>query len=141
MWDCEKVVGAVKCTSWRLRAFNEAGGVVWLSGLLGFAVWGRFADLRLFAVASAALVAALIVLQGKTYYLANAVSVLIAGGAVVLEAWLRPRGLRIALMAAIVAMGLISAPFALPILRNSPPISVRSASCRTSNESTGISAW
>jgi hypothetical protein len=56
------------------------------------------------------------VLQGKTYYLANAVSVLIAGGAVVLEAWLRPRGLRIALTAAIVAIGLISAPFALPIL-------------------------
>jgi hypothetical protein len=56
------------------------------------------------------------VLQGKTYYLANAVSVLIAGGAAALEAWLRPRGLRIALLAAIVAIGLISAPFALPIL-------------------------
>jgi len=41
---------------------------------------------------------------------------LIAGGAVALEAWLRPRGLRIALTAAIVAVGLISAPFALPIL-------------------------
>jgi hypothetical protein len=79
-------------------------------------LWRRFADLRLFAVAFVALVAALIVLQGKTYYLANAVSVLIAGGAVALEAWLRPRGLRIALMAAIVAIGLISAPFALPIL-------------------------
>src|SRR5262249_32265472 len=39
-----------------------------------------------------------------------------AGGAVALEAWMRPRGLRIALMAAIVAIGLISAPFALPIL-------------------------
>jgi hypothetical protein len=48
------------------------------------------------------------------------VSVLIAGGAVALEAWLRPRGLRIALMAAIVAIGLISAPFALPILPIEP---------------------
>jgi len=56
------------------------------------------------------------VLHGKTYYLANAVPVLIAGGAVALEAWLRPRGLRIALMATIVAIGLIGAPFALPIL-------------------------
>jgi len=71
---------------------------------------------RLFAIAFVALVAALIVLHGKTYYLTNAVPVLIAGGAVALEAWLRPRGLRIALMAAIVAIGLIGAPFALPIL-------------------------
>jgi hypothetical protein len=47
---------------------------------------------------------------------ANAVPVLIAGGAVALEARLRRRGLRIALTAAIVAIGLISAPFALPIL-------------------------
>ena len=99
-----------------IQQFNEAGGVVWLSGLVGFAVWRRFADLRLFAIAFVALVAALIVLHGKTYYLANAVPVLIAGGAVALEAWLRPRGLRIALTAAIVAVGLISAPFALPIL-------------------------
>jgi hypothetical protein len=38
--DCEKVGGAVKCTSWRLRAINEAGGVVWLSGLVGFASGG-----------------------------------------------------------------------------------------------------
>ena len=49
-----------------IQQFNEAGGVVWLSGLVGFAVWRRFADLRLFAIAFVALVAALIVLQGKT---------------------------------------------------------------------------
>jgi hypothetical protein len=29
-----------------IQQFNEAGGVVWLSGLVGFAVWRRFADLR-----------------------------------------------------------------------------------------------
>jgi hypothetical protein len=69
--------------------------------------------------------------------------VLIAGGAVALEAWLRPRGLRIALMAAIVAIGLISAPFALPIL----PIEQFAAYQRAlgvvphPNKSTGISAW
>ena len=99
-----------------IRQFNEAGAVVWLSGLVSFAIWRRFADLRLFAVAFVVLVAALIVLHGKTYYLANALPVLIAGGAVALEAWLRRRGLRIALAAAIAAIGLTGGPFALPIL-------------------------
>jgi len=99
-----------------IQQFNEAGAVVWLSGLVGFAVWRRFADLRLFAIAFVAFVAALITLHGKPYYLANALPVLFAGGAVVLEAWLRPGGLRLALMTAIVAIGLIGAPFALPIL-------------------------
>jgi hypothetical protein len=49
-----------------IQQFNEAGAVVWLSGLVGFASWRRFADLRLFAVAFVVLVAALIVLHGKT---------------------------------------------------------------------------
>jgi hypothetical protein len=75
-----------------------------------------FGDLRLFAIAFVALVGALVVLHGKPYYLANVFPVLFAGGAVTLEAWLRPRLLRGALATSIVAVGLIGAPFALPIL-------------------------
>ena len=99
-----------------VEQFNDAAALVWLVGLVGFAFWKRFADLRLFAVAFVAFVAAMIVLHGKTYYLANALPVLIAGGAVALEAWLAPRILRLGLTTAIVAIGLVGAPFALPIL-------------------------
>jgi len=102
---------------WQLvRQFNEAASLVWLSGLVAFAFWRRFAELRLFAIAFVAFVAAMIVLHGKTYYLANAVPVMVVGGAVALEAWLTPRTLRIALTTAIVAIGVIGLPFALPIL-------------------------
>lgn len=102
---------------WQMvQQFDEAAAPVWLAGLIGFAFWKRLADLRLFAIAVAAFVAAMIALHGKVYYLANAMPVLIAGGAVALEAWLAPRVLRTALTAAIVAVGLIGAPFALPIL-------------------------
>jgi hypothetical protein len=60
--DCEKAGGAVNCASWRLRAINEAGDVVWLSGLVGFASGGASPTFGFFAVAFVALVAALIVL-------------------------------------------------------------------------------
>lgn len=99
-----------------VEQFNDAAALVWLAGLVGFAFWKRFADLRLFAIAFVAFFAAMIVLHGKTYYLANALPVMIAGGAVALEAWLAPRILRIGLTTAIVAIGLVGAPFALPIL-------------------------
>jgi hypothetical protein len=102
---------------WQMaQQFNEAASLVGLGGLIAFAFWRRFADLRLFAVAFVAFVAAMILLHGKVYYLANAVPTLISGGAVALEAWLTRRVWRVALTTAIVAIGLISAPFVLPIL-------------------------
>ena len=99
-----------------VEQFNDAAALVWLAGLVGFAFWKQFADLRLFAIAFVAFFAAMIVLYVKTYYLANALPVLIAGGAVALEAWLAPRILRFGLTTAIVAIGLVGALFALPIL-------------------------
>lgn len=98
-----------------VQQFNEAAAPVWLAGLVAFAFWKRFTDLRLFAIGFAAFLAAMMVLHGKTYYLANALPVLFAGGAVALEAWLRPR-LRLALTAAVAVIGLIGAPLALPVL-------------------------
>ena len=99
-----------------VQQFNEAGAAVWLSGLVAFGFWQRLADLRLFAIAFAALFAAMIVMHGKVYYLANTLPVLFAGGAVALEALLTRRALRTALTAAIIVVGVLGAPFALPIL-------------------------
>lgn len=95
--------------------FNPGTSPVWIAGFLAFALWRPLADLRLFAIAFAVLVGAMILLHGKPYYLANAMPVLLVGGAVALEAWLG-RVLRTVLATAVVAFGLIVAPFAVPIL-------------------------
>jgi hypothetical protein len=95
---------------------NVATAPVWLAGLIAFAAWPRFADLRLFAIAFVVLIGVMLAVHGKPYYPTGAYPVLFAGGAVALEAWFRWRGVRRALTGAIVVSGVISAPFALPIL-------------------------
>lgn len=97
-------------------ALNIATAPVWLAGLSAFAFWRRFRDLRLFAIAFVAVIAVMIAIHGKPYYPVGAYPVLLAGGAVALETWLSWPAVRGALAAAIVAMGLVGAPFALPIL-------------------------
>jgi 4-amino-4-deoxy-L-arabinose transferase-like glycosyltransferase len=89
---------------------------VWLAGLAAFAAWRRFADLRLFAIAFALVIAAMIAIHAKPYYPVGAYTVLFAGGAVALEAWLVWRPARAALAPAIILVGLVGAPFAVPIL-------------------------
>jgi Dolichyl-phosphate-mannose-protein mannosyltransferase len=95
---------------------NYATAPVWLAGFGAFALWRRFADLRFIAVAYAALIAAMLLLHAKPYYPAGAYPVLFAGGAVALDAWFPRRALRVALPAAIIAIGIVGAPFALPVL-------------------------
>jgi 4-amino-4-deoxy-L-arabinose transferase-like glycosyltransferase len=99
-----------------MNFLNFATAPVWLAGLAAFAVWPRFADLRLFAVAFAVLFGSMLAMHAKPYYPAGAYTVLFAGGAVALEAWLMWRPVRRVLVATVVVSGIISAPFALPIL-------------------------
>jgi 4-amino-4-deoxy-L-arabinose transferase-like glycosyltransferase len=98
------------------NTLNYATAPVWLAGFGAFALWRRFADLRFIAVAFGALIAAMLLLHAKPYYPAGAYPLLFAGGSVALETWLPRRALRVALPAAIVAIGIVGAPFALPIL-------------------------
>jgi hypothetical protein len=95
---------------------NYATAPVWLAGLAAFAVWRRFADLRLFAIAFVALIAAMIAMDAKPYYPVGAYPILFAGGAVALEAWVPWSAVRIALPAAVVLLGVVGLPFAVPIL-------------------------
>lgn len=95
---------------------NLATAPVWLAGLAAFAVWRRFAELRLVAIAFVALIAAMIALHAKPYYPVGAYPVLFAGGAVALESWLSWRWTRAAAATAIALYGVIAAPFAVPIL-------------------------
>ncbi len=99
-----------------IMEIGPANAPVWLAGLLAFAFWRRFSDLRLFAIAYLVLIAAMIVLHGKPYYPAGAYPLLLAGGAVALEAWLAWRPARAAIASIIVLFGIIGAPFAIPLL-------------------------
>jgi hypothetical protein len=99
-----------------MNFLNLATAPVWLAGLAAFAVWRRFADLRLFAVAFIVLFGVMLAVHAKPYYPAGAYPVLFASGAVAFETWLRRRSLRWAATGVILADGIISAPFALPVL-------------------------
>ena len=48
-----------------VEQFNDAAALVWLAGLVGFAFWKRFADLRLFAIAFVAFFAAMIIFPAR----------------------------------------------------------------------------
>ena len=99
-----------------IMMLNPATAPVWLVGVAALAFWRRFRDLRLLAVAFAALAAAMIALRAKPYYPAGVYPLLFAAGAVAIEAWLVSRWARAALAGAIAAMGIVGAPFSLPIL-------------------------
>ena len=89
---------------------------IWIAGLAGFAVWPRLAGGRWLAGAWIALMGMMLLLHGKSYYPAAIYPILLAGGAVVIEAVIRAQAARAAVMAATVAAGVALAPFTLPIL-------------------------
>jgi 4-amino-4-deoxy-L-arabinose transferase-like glycosyltransferase len=99
-----------------IENLNPGTAPVWLIGVAAFAFWRRLADLRLFAIAFIALVAVMIAVHAKPYYPVGAYTVLFAGGATALEAWLSRPAPRAALAAAVALLGVVLAPFALPIL-------------------------
>jgi 4-amino-4-deoxy-L-arabinose transferase-like glycosyltransferase len=99
-----------------MREVNIATAPLWLLGIAAFAFWPRFRELRLFAIAFVALIALMIVLHAKSYYPIGAYPLLFAGGAVAFEAWIASIPVRAAYTAAVLIMGIVGAPFALPIL-------------------------
>jgi 4-amino-4-deoxy-L-arabinose transferase-like glycosyltransferase len=95
---------------------NMATAPVWLAGLAAFAFWRRFADLRAVAIAFVILLVAMILLHAKSYYPAGAYTMLFAGGAVALEAWIPWRRVRNAFFGAVAVLGLPGIPFVVPVL-------------------------
>ena len=88
---------------------------VWLVGLAAFAFWRRLADLRWVAIGWALLIAATVAAHGKPYYPGGAYPLLMAGGAVALEAWLS-HWLRAAFAVALAAGAAVTAPLVTPML-------------------------
>ncbi len=89
---------------------------LWIAGLAGFAAWPRFAAHRWVAIAWAALMGLMLAIHGKSYYPAAIYPLLLAGGAVVVEAAIRSGAGRGAILALTVLGGVALLPFTLPIL-------------------------
>jgi len=89
---------------------------VWLAGLGGFAFWPKLARGRWIAIAWAVLMVVMPAMHGKPYYPAGIYPILFAGGAVIIEAALRPALARGAVAALTGLAGLVTLPFALPVL-------------------------
>ncbi len=94
---------------------GPASAPVWIAGLAAFGVSRRFADLRWVAVSWVVLIAAAVIGRGRPYYLAPAYPLLMAGGAVALEAWL-PRLAKPAPAAAVLIGAALTVPLFLPVL-------------------------
>jgi hypothetical protein len=92
---------------------------VWLSGL-GFFFFARDGrQFRALGWAYLVVMTDLILLKGKIYYLAPIYPMLLAAGAVQIDAWVRQRDwpwLKPAIVVPIIIGGLIAAPLAMPIL-------------------------
>ena len=94
---------------------GAATAPVWIAGLVAFALRPAFARWRWIAVSWLFLVAAAVIGRGRPYYIAPAYPLLMAGGAVALEAWL-PRLAKPALAALVAAVAVATAPMFLPVL-------------------------
>jgi hypothetical protein len=98
-----------------ILALGSASAPVWLAGLAAFALSPRFAPYRWVAVSWVLLIVAAAIGHARPYYLAPAYPLLIAGGAVALEAWL-PRLAKPALVAFVLAAWAETAPYVMPML-------------------------
>jgi 4-amino-4-deoxy-L-arabinose transferase-like glycosyltransferase len=108
------IVGPAQYLFQQLLLTNVFLALVWIIGLV-WLLWN--ARLRFLGYTYAILIAFMIVLHGKHYYPADVYPYLMAAGAVAIEAWTnRWQVLRPVVATAVIVMGLIFVPFALPIL-------------------------
>jgi hypothetical protein len=98
---------------------HPANVPIWLAGLAFFLLSKRARPLRLFAWSFLALVALLIFIKSKIYYLSPAYPVLLAGGVFAIDEFLRRRSsrwLRPALATGLGLAGVAFVPIGLPVL-------------------------
>ncbi|MGD0474018.1 MAG: glycosyltransferase family 39 protein [Candidatus Velthaea sp.] len=96
--------------------FNWLFAPIWLGGLIAPFVMHDLRGARFLSIAFALSALAIVAGHGKDYYLAPAYPPLLAIGAVAIERTVRNARRRVRYIVAAVAVALLSAPFALPIL-------------------------
>ncbi|MBV9996576.1 MAG: glycosyltransferase family 39 protein [Caulobacteraceae bacterium] len=89
---------------------------VWMAGLWRFSARPSLPQLRVFPIAYVVCALLFFTLHGKAYYLTPIYPALLAGGALAVEDWVRSARFRAAILAVIAAVGLMLAPFTLPVL-------------------------
>jgi 4-amino-4-deoxy-L-arabinose transferase-like glycosyltransferase len=104
----------------QIMMLNPASALVWIAGL-GFLLFGHEANrYRALGVAYLAFLTVIFVLKGKDYYLAPIYPMLYAAGGVFWEiltgAHHGLRWMRIAMPAAVLALGMVAIPLVVPIL-------------------------
>lgn len=100
----------------QIMVLNPLFAPIWLCGLIGPFFTRELRAVRFVSIAFLISALTIIAGHGKDYYLAPAYPPLFAMGGVVIERLLRNTFLRIAYTVAAVALALIAAPLALPIL-------------------------
>ena len=96
--------------------FGPTAAIVWIAALAALAVSARWRLYRVFALQYAVFILIEVALHGKDYYAASLYPTLFAFGAVAIEAAVSYAALRGALVAIVVAVGILAAPMALPLL-------------------------
>ncbi|WP_158258650.1 ArnT family glycosyltransferase [Rhodopila globiformis] len=100
----------------QVLSLNPVTAPVWAAGLIALLTQRAFAGLRWIALGWVALMAMMLMIHAKPYYPAACYPMLMAAGAVALEAWLRPRPLRAAVVGTVIVGGVGLAPLFLPVL-------------------------
>ncbi len=96
--------------------FNAAGAIVWIAGLAALTFSPRLRLYRVFALQYAIFIAIEVLTHGKDYYAASLYPTLFAFGAAAIEGGVSSRPARGALVTAIVVVGIVAAPIAMPVL-------------------------
>ena len=108
------IVGPAQYLFQQLLITNVFLSLVWIIGLV-WLLWN--ARLRFLGYTYIILIAFMIVLHGKHYYPADVYPYLMAAGGVAIEAWTKRRKmLRPVVATAVIVLGLVFVPFAMPIL-------------------------
>ena len=108
------IVGPAQYLFQQLLITNVFLSLVWIIGLV-WLLWN--ARLRFLGYTYIILIVFMIVLHGKHYYPADVYPYLMAAGGVAIEAWTnRWKALRPVVATAVIVLGLVFVPFAMPIL-------------------------
>jgi len=103
----------------QLQVMNPVLAPMWIAGIAWCLLGRELARVRLLAIAFVAVLLATMLLHGKAYYAAPAYGVAFALGGVAVERFVRWPLVRAIYAVLAVAMGLIAAPYSMPILE--PP--------------------
>jgi 4-amino-4-deoxy-L-arabinose transferase-like glycosyltransferase len=122
------IVGPGQYLLQELLITNVFLSLVWIIGL-GWLLWK--ARLRFLGYTYIILIAFMVLLHGKHYYPADVYPYLMAAGAVAIEVWTnRWKVLRPVVATAVIGLGLVFVPFALPILPEEMVISYKEMTLR-----------